>query len=177
MPGSTARGYPYPTSSDAPDVPSDVAALASAVDADVTALQQARQMERNTTVNVSDSTATLIAAYNVGTDYNVGGIAHSAGVLTVSEDGLYRWALTSDWPSDSGASNYRRAFWVQVNGTDRDEGRTSVPMDSNPHAAMLHSGGGEIVLAANDQMQAVLWQNSGSTLAVTPRFFTLVRVA
>jgi hypothetical protein len=32
---TTARGYPYPSSSDDPDVPADLAALATAIDADV----------------------------------------------------------------------------------------------------------------------------------------------
>lgn len=135
----------------------------------------ARQLGRTTTASITSTPGIGLATWDLGTLYNIGDLTSSGGVFTVATAGLYRWGITASWPSP--ASNYSASQYIWLNGVEpaNSEGKNAWWVASGSTGA-THSGGGEIVLAVADTVQAVVYQNSGATIVMNPRTFTLVRV-
>lgn len=174
MPTTANRGYRYPALTDFPNGPQAVESLAEDVDADVTALQQGRMVQRNATLSIPDSTPTGIASFNLGSIYSKGSVAYGSGIFTAGVTGLYLWNLVTNWPATTPA--HVRQFWVLLNGSNDDRGRLAIPFDA-AHGTVPMTAGGLIPLTAGDTVQAVVWQSTGGAVVITPEFFSLARIA
>lgn len=173
---TTSRGYPYPALTDQPNGPTQLQALAQAVNDDVAGTVRAccRMVSGSAGFGVATFTQYPIPSWSATTT-NVGDIAYSGGVFTPGTTGLYSWSLTAAWPNPG--ATYQRTQLLRVDGGAVQNGRVDFEVSSltfNTGTQYL-TAGGPVYLNAGDDVQPTLF-HTGATQSVTPLFFALWRI-
>lgn len=184
----TPRGYPYPALTDAPSGPTQMQALAQAVDTDMQAVADARtpvSVKRvrasSASIAVDDSTVYQMVFYNQGVTYDQDPhdyLDYASGLFTLKAAGLWGWELSLDWPDvPSGTPQHHRDLYIYRNGGAQSDGRTDIPYPSGAWSSKSAQTQGAVNAALNDTIQAVFYQNSGSRLTATGAVFTVWLIA
>ena len=142
---------------------------------------QSRLMSRDVGLTVPAATNTHIASFNVGIS-TVGNIGYSLGVFTPTVAGVYAISCTVKWLAFAGSptSISRRRVYLQVNGTDIEDGINDIMASTTDslNADATNSVTTQVSLAAGDAVRAYVYQSTGTTLSLAPGArFSITRIA
>lgn len=175
--GTTSRGYPYPALTDAPNGPSQLQSLATAIDSDVGAVTTCLVLSNTTATTLGNNTEKLFTTWSAGATVDTGDLSQSGGIITIGSAGVYRWDATIDFATAATGSIVQA--YVKKNGsTQLADGNQSGALSAS-HVTRLNPGGTlTSPLSAGDTLQlAALSLDAaivGSTVNIS---FAVTRVA
>jgi len=188
MPGTTPRGYQFPTYGDAQDFPTDIQTLAEDIDADVQGLvdEIAGALDRpsvtltDTTVQ-SVPTGVLTPLNFVGVNYNNAGMANVPTGINLIDDGIYliMARITADVTAGAPASfsvECRVTSSVAFIPTPVQQTQTANNVANEPLAlnvAALHYTTGAVV----DLIRVNVLHNAGVNINFGARDFSISKVS
>lgn len=185
---NTPRGYPYSALTDAPAGPTQVQALAQAIDSDVqtvadqrTPLAICRVRKDSDVVShvAGDGSELAIAVYNQGVTFQEDPrnlVSYATGQFLLKAQGLWGWSISFNWPAvPSGTDQHRRSVYILQNGSEPigKDGRVDVPFAGGAWGPFSHQAQGSVYAAANDTIQAAVSQNSGAAMDSPSAVFTV----
>lgn len=162
---TTPRGLPYPASTDTPDVPADIQALAEAME-DVFDNQPYCSVQNNTTQSISTASWTAATFDTDNSDaYSMHSTSSNTSRIIAPAAGLYivtaNFAFASNGTGTRKAQLRKNAAGVSTSGTSL--GHTG----GAPQTALQYFGSISAIvqLAASDYVELFVYQDSGGSLA------------
>lgn len=180
------RNYPTITTADDPDIPTDMNALATAIDADVETIARLRRFKVRRSVAGTIATVSWNKVFydQIDTGYtNPGGVLTPAPadfVFPAGWDGRWNIYLIGKYDGNTSGA---RSLHVTKNGTGVSGGSptgTAFEFGTNTIRAPESSGGLQAsmfvhipdeVFVAGDKLQVYTWQNSGANRSF---FYTMM---
>jgi hypothetical protein len=159
-------GFPYPEGSDAPDGPSQIGALALAVDTEVYAANA--RLSKNASQSIAHNTLADVTWPVEDADDDALHVA-AAATITVSKAGLYLVNAMISWAAN--ATGTRQAY-LDLSGVVRD-------FDSQPAASGIETLNRLCYIAqlsAASTVKVQGFQNSGGALNVTGGHIEVARL-
>jgi hypothetical protein len=173
MPTTSPDSLPYPGDGDPPDGPGQLGALAVATQAALTAIRAALspprvKVFRSANLTVSNLTWTLVTwdseAWDTDTMHST---STNTSRLVATTAGIYRVTLNVQWAADGTGARYvtvgKNAGGTKGAGTVLllDQAVAAVNGSYNAQSVSF-----EVSLAANDYIEAWVYQASGASLAL-----------
>ena len=154
--GATPRGFVYPASTDVPDVPSDMQALAESID-DYIGTMYACYVYQTAVTSISGSATTVLFDTELFDSASMHSTSSNTGRITAPVDGLY--SVDAMVAFASNATGYRD-ITVNRNGTAYLRDRS--PAISGISTIARCSG--LITMTAGQYLEVAALQNSGGNL-------------
>ena len=161
---TTPRGLVYPASTDAPDVPADMQALAESIEA-VFDGQPFCWVQHNATLNHAVSGTWYRTPFDTENSDAYGMHASNAATIVAPEPGLYVWQANCGFASNATGL---RALMVRKNSGNSATGGTGLShqqINALSSAATTMGASGIVYMAAGDYLDMWTQQTSGGALA------------
>jgi hypothetical protein len=161
---TTPRGLPYPASTDTPDVPADIQALAEAME-DVFDTQPYCSVQNNTTQSIATATWTVATFDTDNSDaYAMHSTSSNTSRIIAPAAGLY--IVTAVFAFANNATGTRKAQ-LRKNSAGSSTGGTSLGHTGGaPQSGLQFFGSISAIvqLAASDYVEMFVYQDCGSSL-------------